>query len=641
MNRLLYVLWILVALLSIMLPVSSFAASPANSSDQYRPGELLVKLRPDLQITETASITDITSGGSGHDLERLLHDIGAFQASKLGMASDTYHIRLHTNHDPLRLAARIARHPAVIFAEPNVTYTALRTPNDPATQQQWALANIQAFDAWDITTGAGMIIAVLDTGVSTSHPDLEGKVMPGYNAILNNGDTEDDNGHGTAVSGLIAAQTDNGTGIAGMCWGCQILPIKVLSSRGGGDAASVANGVRWAVDNGARIINMSLGGSRDSQTLRDAIAYADSRGTLVISSSGNEQQDGNPVSYPAAYAEVIAVGATGNTDVITGFSNTGDYVDLAAPGVGLWTTVLGGTYGPPNGTSFASPYVSGTAGLIWSIRSDLSHYDVACILQASADDKGTPGKDPEYGWGRLNAVRALQLAQNYTGCPLDQAPAPVQPEPVNPIGPDAPAAFVPIQPVPDTADQRYFAETGHALRGEFKRYWERHGGLPIFGYPISEEFIERGSDGRDYVVQYFERHRFELHAEAGAPYNVQLSRLGDMILQIQGRDWFTFERSGPREGCVYFEGTSHSLCEPFLSYWRGNGLEFDGRTGKSFDESLALFGQPLSEPQVEEVSPGVFVPVQWFERARFEDHSANGVLLGLLSNELVRARGWR
>jgi hypothetical protein len=188
---------------------------------------------------------------------------------------------------------------------------------------------------------------------------------------------------------------------------------------------------------------------------------------------------------------------------------------------------------------------------------------------------------------------------------------------------------------------RYFPETSHSLRGAFLSYWEAQGGLPIFGFPTSEEFVEAGADGMPYTVQYFERHRFELHPENAAPYNVLLARIGDDVLRAAGRDWQAFPKTGPRSGCLYFEATGQSVCEPLLSYWRSNGLEFDGRAGKSYAESLALFGQPLSPPQTEELAPGVFVTVQWFERARFEDHGAGRVLLGLLGNELTQRRGWR
>lgn len=631
--------YLLLALL-LLLSYATGSATAAPADDDYIAGEVLVKLHAGTRLSpqaQPASTLAAPDRNVMQSLQTTLTNLDTYAADSLGPTSQTYRLRFRQSIDAEEAAARLDAHPLVVFAEVNARRQMLRMPNDAHVDQQWALTNIQAFEAWDITTGEGIPIAVVDTGVNADHPDLSGNVSSGYNALADNDRSDDDNGHGTAVAGLIAARTDNDRGIAGMCWRCTIVPVKVLNSRGGGSDASVAQGIRWAANAGARVINMSLGGSRQSQTLREAVEYAHSLGALLISASGNERQAGNRTSYPAAYDEVLAVGGTGNTDAVTGFSNTGDYVDIAAPSVGLWTTTVDGEYGPPNGTSFSSPYVAGTAGLVFTLRPDVSHVDIKCILEASADDKGPPGKDPEYGWGRLNALRAVQLAQTYSGCPFDQpTPPPAAPAPGgNP-------AFEPVPAVPNTSDLAYFPQTGHTLRGGFKRYWEQHGGLPIFGYPISEEFIERGDDGNDYLVQYFERHRFEWHPESAPPYNVQLSRLGDSILQQQGRNWFTFAKTGQVPNCLYFAETEQSVCEPFLSYWRSNGLEFDGTPGTSFPESLALFGQPLSGPQVEEVAPGVSVTVQWFERARFEDHGANGgVLLGLLASDLARARGWR
>ncbi|MBX0328920.1 S8 family peptidase [Oscillochloris sp. ZM17-4] len=637
-----------------MIALSTLAQPPAASAatPSAIPGELIVRLRPGVWPALRGGALQIAGAPADAlaSLNRQLSALGAAAAAPIGAGSDTYKLTIRADVSPTAAATALARFGAVAYAEPNHRRVAQRTPNDSVVDQQWGLRNVQAFEAWDITTGGEIVIAVVDTGVDAGHPDLRGKVLPGYNAFSGGSDSGDDNGHGTAVSGLIAADTDNGKGVAGLCWGCKILPVKALNSRGGGDDASVSAGIRWAADSGARIINMSLGGSDESQALRDAVDYAASKGALLIAASGNERQDGNAVSYPAAYDNVVAVGATGNTDVITGFSNTGPYVDLAAPGVGLWTTLPGGIYGPPNGTSFSSPYVAGVAGLVFTLRPDLPAQDIACILEAGADDKGAPGRDDEYGWGRLNALRSLQLAQAYTGCPLyaptpapTPAPSPTPapaPSPAHGDG-SAPPALTPVPAGSVGADRAYFPETGHSLGGEFRRYWERHGGLPIFGFPTSEELREVGADGKAYTVQYFERHRFELHPENAAPYNVLLSRIGDDILKAQGRDWFALPKTGPQPGCLFFEQTSQSICEPFLSYWRSNGLEFDGRAGKSYAESMALFGQPISPPQTEEVEPGVFVTVQWFERARFEDHGAGRVLLGLLGNELLRARGWR
>lgn len=638
-----YQVYLLFACLLLALAVSPLAgrAAPAASQNAVA-GEVLVKLQPTYRLSPQARATYIGADAAGwstrasaQQFNRLLARLGATDAEALLPGSTTYRVRLPEQASIGAAVAALAADPLVVFAEPNYIRHLMRMPNDEAVREQWALTNIQAFEAWDITTGGALVVAVLDTGVASSHPDLGDKVLAGFNAVTQNDRTEDDNGHGTAVSGLIAARTNNKKGIAGMCWECKILPVKVLGARGTGNDFSVARGIRWATDAGARIINLSLGGTEDSQVLREAVEYAFNSGALVVSASGNERQLGNAINYPAAYPQVLAVGGTGNTDVVTGFSNTGDHVDLAAPSVGLWTTVLDreSPYGPPNGTSFSSPYVAGTAALVWTLRQDLANTDVKCVLEASADDQGAPGKDPEYGWGRLNAFKAVQLAQSYAGCPLDQ---PAQP---NTPGPVDQTAFDPVPPVPNDANTVYFPETRHTLRGAFKSYWEQNGGLSVFGYPISEEFTQRADDGNDYTVQYFERHRFEYHPQNQPPYHVQLSRLGAVILELQGRSWYAFPKGNPTDGCLFFEETGHTLCEPFLSAWRSDGLEFDGQPGKSFQESLALFGQPLSEPQLEEIAPGVVVPVQWFERARFEQHDGSPprVLFGLLGRVHAQA----
>ena len=630
--------FILLTLLLTFLPLCASSSTPPLNRN-YQPGEVLLKLQPGLTLSTQARIAHWASASLKPErLNLLLQRWGAYQAEALDLA-ETYRVRFALARDAAQLAAILQADPAVIFAEPNYIRQSLRSPNDPNLREQWGLHNIQAPEAWDLTTGKGIIIAVVDTGVSKTHEDLNGQVLKGYNALQNDDKTDDDSGHGTAVAGLIAAKTNNGKGIAGICWGCAILPIKVLNSSGSGDDASVARGIRWAADHGARIINLSLGGQQNSRTLHEAIDYAFRQGAMLVAASGNDRENGNPINYPAAFDHVVAAGSTGNLDTLTGFSSTGDYVDLAAPGVGLWTTIPGNGYGPPNGTSFSSPYVAGVAGLVLTLRPDLSSTDVECILEASADDKGAPGKDAEYGWGRLNAFKAVKLAQSYNSCPL--ADANPGPNPQATALPMAHAQFSPVAPVPSNRTQTFFPETQHLLHGEFKPYWEKHGGLPIFGYPISEDFSEAGSDGQSYTVQYFERFRFELHPANPAPYNVQLSRLGDLTLQRQGRNWFTFPKGAPQPSCLTFEGTDHTLCEPFLSYWRTHGLEFDGQTGKTFAESLALFGQPLSEAQPEEVAPSGTIVVQWFERARFEAHGREGVLLGLLGNDFAVAQGWR
>lgn len=184
--------------------------------------------------------------------------------------------------------------------------------------------------------------------------------------------------------------------------------------------------------------------------------------------------------------------------------------------------------------------------------------------------------------------------------------------------------------------ERCFPETDQCVSGRLLGYWEGNGGLPVFGFPIGEQRTEHSPEGT-FTAQWFERERFELHPENGAPYDVLLGRLGDELLRRQGRDWRSLPKGQPQGGCRFFDTTEHALCEPFLSYWSSNGLEFDGQAGKSYDESLALFGMPLSEPAMETNSSGDTVLTQWFERARFEHHPNNPdpskVLLGRLGAE--------
>jgi type VII secretion-associated serine protease mycosin len=687
----------LIAALSLIVPLSSPLAAEANAP-LANTGELLVKLGPGDNLSDDAGATGPHAAGINHALRAE----GAYQATAVD--DSTYLVRFDSQTHAGSVAARLAAEPGVVYAEPNYVRSLLRTSNDPLLGQQWSISNIHAPEAWDITTGGEIVVALLDTGISPTHPDLQGRAIPGYDFFNNDDDPRDDEGHGTHIAGIVAANGDNGEGVAGVCWNCKILPIKVLGSRGRGSDAMIAAGIRYAVDNGARIIGMSLGGPEESRTLREAVTYALDRNVLIVAASGNDNARGNLPSYPAAYPGVLAVSATGRNDALASFSTTGDFIDIAAPGVDILSTFYsrsgGDTYASASGTSAAAPYVAGAAALLMSLRPDISSAQVAELLQAGADDVDVPGKDPNTGFGRLHVARSLQLATApdalsrssiqgaVVGAPFDQVTISLntgqqtRPDANGfyrfdnlPTGsytivaalPDGTAntqqvyvSGTPIsiatinfafgvagagsfQPVPAPADSSiaYFPETGHTLRGAFREYWSANGGLPVFGFPISEEFTERGEDGRDYLVQYFERNRFEFHPENAPPYNVLLGRLGDTILRQSGRDWFTFPKGVLQSDCLFFEATGHSLCGQFLRYWQANGLELDGRRGKSQQESLALLGQPISEPQLETFPDGRTYVVQWFERARFEDHGSEGVLLGLLGNELAAAQGLR
>src|SRR5262245_49006449 len=172
------------------------------------------------------------------------------------------------------------------------------------------------------------------------------------------------------------------------------------------------------------------------------------------------------------------------------------------------------------------------------------------------------------------------------------------------------------------ASRRCFPETGFCIAGRIRTFWEQNGGLPVFGFPTTPQ-QEALIEGQPFRVQWFERNRLELHPENPWPYDVLLGRLGVDRLTQQGRDWFTFPKGQQQSGCMSFEASGHSLCPPFLDYWRSHGLDLDGRPGKTVAESLALFGLPISEQQTEALGDGASYSVQWFERARFEMHPEN------------------
>jgi thermitase len=293
--------------------------------------------------------------------------------------------------------------PAVAYAEPNRIYEVTGIPNDPDFRRQWGLhntgqtggradADIDAPEAWDITTGSpSVLIAVVDTGVDYNHPDLRGgrvRTDIDRDFVNNDEDAMDDHGHGTFVAGIAAANTNNGQGIAGVCPGCQVLPIKVLDEEGKGSADGVARGIQYAAQAGAKIINMSLGFPSDcgcSETIARAINYAFDRGSLLIAASGNDG-DKQRISYPASSTRVMSVGASDHLDQEADFSNRGSYLDIVAPGEDIYSLKSGGGYDTGSGTSAAAPFVSGTAGLIWSVNPQLSNVQVWWRLYHSADD---------------------------------------------------------------------------------------------------------------------------------------------------------------------------------------------------------------------------------------------------------------
>ncbi len=404
-------------------------SAPADNRPDYVPGELLVRLKDQGAAKPDAGTVSLGS-------PQLAQMLACFQLGEATqVAPSTYKLRSAEGPGLNMQAAADALEStgAVSYAGPNHLYYIDATPNDQqyVAGQQWGLTQIKAEQAWDVTTGSpNIVIAVIDTGTAVNHPDLQSKIVQGHDFVNNDNDPSDDNGHGTHVSGIAAANSNNGQGIAGVSWGARVMPVKVLSGRGGGSTDVIAQGIHWAVDNGARIINLSLGGPDDDPVLKDAVQYAFDRNVLVVAAAGNTP-DGLP-HYPAAYGNVLAVGATGRADTFTGFSSFGSYVGVSAPGVGIWSTWWDNgnlTYESLNGTSQASPFVAGTAALVWSANPSLNAQQVRQIIEDSSDDLGDPGLDAHYGYGRINAFRAVQMAQQ--GPPTPRTPTAV-PQPTSP-----------------------------------------------------------------------------------------------------------------------------------------------------------------------------------------------------------------
>ena len=400
------------------------AATARTAPDQPR---LLVHFRPEATAAErAAAIASI-----GGTVDRELHQI------------DVTRVAIRIPADPLGdepglTALRLSQDPAVRSVEPDSIGSVQFAPNDPFYLSdpsfglgQWGIRKAHVDQAWDIVRGSpSIIVAVIDTGIDRNHPDLGGVVLSGATFLTAPdptcpaGSTIDDNGHGTHVAGVIAANGNNGIGIAGVAFGVKILPIKALDCQGAGLMSDVASGVIWATDHGARVINISLGSSAAQSTLQDAVRYAIARNVIVVAAAGNcgvlssRCTTLNEPQYPGAYPEVLAVAATDDNDGHASFSNVGAYVGVSAPGVHIYGTIptypttlsqsTGLTsYASISGTSQASPFVAAVAALLLGQEPGLSVAQLIDRLKSTADDLGAFGPDPVFGSGRVNALRAV------------------------------------------------------------------------------------------------------------------------------------------------------------------------------------------------------------------------------------------
>jgi len=267
-------------------------------------------------------------------------------------------------------------------------------------------------EAWALTIGSSsQVVAFIDSGVDWNHSDLAARLRPGWNFLTRTSDTQDRLGHGTATAGAAAAATNNGEGIAGVTWTNPVMPLVVEDGSGKGTLSGVADAIVYAVRKGVRVINASVSmTSLGSSTLQRAIDYAWKNDCIVVAAAGNEA-DWRPVYQPAAANRVLAVSATTAGDTRANYSNYGDWIDLAAPGDGILTLARGGGLRTVSGTSIAAPVASGVAALVLAVNPRLTAPQLTSILTLTADDLGVPGFDPYFGWGRVNASRAVAAAR--------------------------------------------------------------------------------------------------------------------------------------------------------------------------------------------------------------------------------------
>jgi subtilisin family serine protease len=344
------------------------------------------------------------AGLADSDLAKALAAHGG-RARKIG-ASGLYIVDLPANASETAVAQQLAHNPHFRFAEVDRRVPAALVPNDPYFGSEWHLAKIGAPAAWDATLGAGITIAVLDTGVDGTHPDLASRMVAGWNFYDNNADTSDVLGHGTGVAGAAAAATNDAAGVASVAGQARIMPLRISDPTGWAYASTVAQALTYAADHGARVANISFDGMAGNATVQTAAQYMKSKGGLVLVAAGNS---GASQSI-APSTSLIPVSATDSNDQLASFSSYGSFVAMSAPGINIWSTKKGGSYSAWWGTSLATPITSGVVALIMATRPTLTNAQVENILYSTADDLGAPGRDPLYGYGRVDAAAAVKAA---------------------------------------------------------------------------------------------------------------------------------------------------------------------------------------------------------------------------------------
>ena len=361
---------------------------------KWKTGQILLKPKAGLPDDK---LDEILKGNQGKRLEK----IGSLPVHIISVPANAEEA----------VVRALSKNPHIEFAELDmVSQLTTTTVNDPQFANAWHLPKIQTPTAWDVSKGAGITVAILDSGVDGTHPDLVSQMVPGWNAIDGSANTADINGHGTAVAGTAAATTNNATGIASIAGDAKIMPVRITNDPSGyAYWSDVARGLNWAADNGADVANISYGVS-NSATVTSAAQYMRSKGGIVVVSAANDGVDPGYTDNPY----IISVSATDGADAKASWSNYGAFIDVAAPGVSILTTTRGGGYGNWNGTSFSSPATAGVVALIMSAKPTLTPDDIEKVLENSAVKVAGTDFHPYYGYGRIDAAAAIQLALSTT-----------------------------------------------------------------------------------------------------------------------------------------------------------------------------------------------------------------------------------
>lgn len=390
--------WTVLALAGTLLVAAVISAPTRAAKPDGEDARVLVKFKKDVKQA---------------DRDKAVKDKEAKKVDEV-YGDDVWVVESEEGKKDKDLANDFRRDPKVVYAEPDVDlHISVTAPNDPSFGQQYAMQRINAVAGWTSYPGAyvssgGPTIAVIDTGIDRNHPDLASKLdtvnsrcfgtlcfLTGY---------EDDHGHGTHTAGTAAAATNNAVGVAGVAVNSRIMALKACDVIGTCNTSSAASAINWAVSRGAKVISMSFGGG-STTTMQNAVASAYNAGVTLVAAAGN---DGNStLNYPAAYAQVVSVAATDSADNRASFSNMNNDVEIAAPGVGVLSTVSGDTYTTMSGTSMSTPHVAGLAALLKGQNPAWTPAQIRARMNSCSDDLGSPGWDSSYGNGRINLGRAL------------------------------------------------------------------------------------------------------------------------------------------------------------------------------------------------------------------------------------------